>query len=259
MIEVRCPACGEVQSVTGSQGCTSCGWLVFEPRPGPVIVIAHDNRDVAHLIGTVLQKAGFTAHPAPSDRVVENVVNAAGLILDVGLTGQLMAFQLVETIRAEEHDLVLPIVLVASVYNKAAYKRRPTDLYGADDYVEQHEIADLLPRKLCSLLGLDPSGVSLLMSPAETSSVNVRLAGSHHGKADPVTKAAYDVVADLALYHQREFEHVAAGGDATSVESVLQEGSRTLARLAGITEDSAVAPVRDAFTALVSDLRRDRK
>ena len=40
------------------------------------------------------------------------------------------------------------VVLVASIYNRTGYKRRPTSLYGADDYVEQHHIPDALVGKL---------------------------------------------------------------------------------------------------------------
>ena len=46
------------------------------------------------------------------------------------------------------------VILIASVFNKTAYKRTPHSLYGADDYVEQHHIPDMLPVKLARLIGL---------------------------------------------------------------------------------------------------------
>ena len=46
------------------------------------------------------------------------------------------------------------VVLVASVYRPTGYKRRPTRLYGADDYIEIHHLGDALSVKLRRLLGL---------------------------------------------------------------------------------------------------------
>ncbi len=39
----------------------------------------------------------------------------------------------------------LHVLLLASVYDKTAYKRRPSTLYGADAYLEQHHLPDKLP------------------------------------------------------------------------------------------------------------------
>jgi DNA-binding response OmpR family regulator len=71
------------------------------------------------------------------------------LVIDVGLSGE-PSYQLVADLRAR--DLPVKVVLVASVYSKTAYKRRPTSLYGADDYVEQHHIPDMLVNKLVRLM-----------------------------------------------------------------------------------------------------------
>lgn len=260
MTDVTCANCGVLQQVEGSAACAQCGWLVFEPRPGPAVVIAHENRDVARQIGEVLQRAGFTARPVASGtRAVSDLTDVAGLVVDVGLVTDLMAFQVVESVRADPECGDTPVILVASVYNKTAYKRRPSDLYGADDYVEQHHITDMLPSKLCALLGIDPAGVSALMTASEASAVNARLAGASQPKDDSVAKAAYTIVADIALYHQIEFERVAAGADAAGLEPVLLEGSRVLAKLTGMEMDAALVPVRSAFSALIDDMRKGVK
>ena len=47
------------------------------------------------------------------------------------------------------------VVLVASVFRKTSYKRRPARLYGADDYVELHHLGDMLPEKLARHLQID--------------------------------------------------------------------------------------------------------
>ena len=44
------------------------------------------------------------------------------------------------------------IILIASVFQHTRYKRAPTSLYGADDYVEKHHIRDRLLEKITRLL-----------------------------------------------------------------------------------------------------------
>ena len=71
----------------------------------------------------------------------------SALVLDVAVGGRL-AYEVVEEARKHASTRV---VLIASIYNRTGYKRRPTSLYGADDYVEQHHIPDALVPKLSSI------------------------------------------------------------------------------------------------------------
>src|SRR5205807_6370680 len=89
----------------------------------------------------------------------------SALVLDVALP-DVHAFELVE----EAHNKApeIRVVLVASVYNRTGYKRRPTSLYGADDYVEQHHIPDSLLVKLERLIGPAPRHVDLPPAHIET-------------------------------------------------------------------------------------------
>ncbi len=249
-----CPSCG----ATGVQPprCRICGWALFEPSPGPTVVIAHENADVAHKIGEVLARAGFTAVAVPTgSRALALLNRSAAYVLDVGLATDLMAFQVIDRIRAMANGEDVPVVLVASVYNKTAYKRRPSALYGANDYVEQHHITDMLPAKLCTLLGIDPAGVSELMSDRETAEFNERLAAVDTAVVD----AAHSIVADIALYHQSDFEQAAEGRETETLRDALVEGSRMLAERAGIDAGAAMKPLRRAFDAFVADLQRERR
>lgn len=75
------------------------------------------------------------------------------LVVDVALAGR-APFELCDDIA--QAGLRTRVLLVASVYHHTRYKRRPTSLYGADDYVEQHHIPDMLPDKVARLLGEAP-------------------------------------------------------------------------------------------------------
>src|SRR5208337_2285915 len=104
------------------------------------VLIAHTSDAMATFVGIVLVKAGFS--PIRGSSGAE-------------------ALRLLTRHRPPAADT--KVVLLASVYRHTAYKRRPTSLYGAHDYVEQHHVPDLLPTKLCALLDIDPSGVSALV------------------------------------------------------------------------------------------------
>lgn len=255
---VRCANCGAEQVAPDDRSCAACGWLVFEPTAGPTILVAHENREVSRHIGEVLQRAGFSvASVASGARALGELSERAAVVLDVGLGSDMMAFQVIEAIRAHPEDFDIPVVLVASVYNKTAYKRRPSDLYGADDYVEQHHIGDMLPEKLCRLLSIDATGVADLFSDGENSAFNARLRDANDSADASIAAAAHTIISDIALYHQAEFERVASGEDARNLAGALAEGSKMLAKMMGLEPSAAFEPVKDAFDAFVADLRKD--
>lgn len=77
------------------------------------------------------------------------------LVTDVSLP-DLLGFELCEHIA--RMGLATKVIFIASVYSKTAYKRRPTSLYGAFDYIEQHHIVDELGDKLVKALPALASG-----------------------------------------------------------------------------------------------------
>lgn len=128
------------------------------------------------------------------------------LVVDVALPGR-APFELCDDIA--QAGLRTRVLLVASVYNHTRYKRRPSSLYGADDYVEQHHIPDMLPGKVARLLGQDPG-------PWQPSPVDPNLVRRLQEAGDALLTIRYGdlqegvrragrlcelLVADLALYN----------------------------------------------------------
>jgi len=72
-------------------------------------------------------------------------------VLDVGLPG-IYGFELCERLKGNPATKSIKIVLLSSVYDNRRYKRTPTNLYGADDYIEKHHIPDFLLSKLRKLI-----------------------------------------------------------------------------------------------------------
>ncbi len=147
------------------------------------------------------------------------------VLLDVALPGT-FSFQLIEEIRATGNPP--KTVLLPSVYNRTAYKRKPTSLYGADAYLELHHLSDRLIPLLLDLLPeltlkskpfrrTDEEGEERSLSPdAELAQQAVELARL--------------LVADIALYHQEQIDQGIRQNDLEDrLADQLEEGRRLLA------------------------------
>jgi predicted Zn finger-like uncharacterized protein len=173
-VRVRCPRCGNVLTVPKLAAVPE---LQTSPVPAvlsaPLVLIAHDSDMVRDMVGGVLIDAGFRVEHAADGvealaKATAQVPDAA--IVDVGLPG-IYGFELCERLKADRATGGIKIILLASVYGVTRYKRTPTSLYGADDYVEKHHIADSLVGKINRLLqanGKDASPAHAAPSPGST-------------------------------------------------------------------------------------------
>lgn len=129
------------------------------------ILVAHERVVIAQAIRRVLVAQGFEVEVVADGNAVAAALRAQawhGLVLDVGLHGPAV-HELVALAKTGGAAPVRAVVLIASVFRRTSYKRRPQQLYGADDYVEVHQLGDQLPSKLWRLLDADPSGLDGLM------------------------------------------------------------------------------------------------
>jgi CheY-like chemotaxis protein len=202
-----------------------------------VIVVAHDSEPIREVIRRLLEGVGWSVVPVSDGHAAVAALTSAGaepvgLVLDVAVGG-LHAYAVVEEVRRQA--LPVRVVLVASVYNRTSYKRRPTSLYGADDYVEQHHIPDSLVQKLSKLLGPPPKRVAEAGPHEETAEDRlVRKAGEARleAPAQEVLRAerlARLIVADIALYNgdalEKHFHGQSGRGDLEArLRRDLEEG-----------------------------------
>jgi CheY-like chemotaxis protein len=75
----------------------------------------------------------------------------AVVLLDVGLP-QMFGFELCDIIKKSPLLKEIGVILVASIYDKTRYKRQPSTLYGADDFIERHQIEEELVSKINQLI-----------------------------------------------------------------------------------------------------------
>ncbi len=157
-VKVRCPRCGNILSVHKShleKGEASASKQTPDiPGTALLVLVAHESEVVRNMVRMVLVSEGFAVDVAANGvealkKAVENKPKA--LLIDVGLPG-VYGFEVCERLKGNVETSDIKIILLSSVYDLRRYKRTPASLYGADDYIEKHHIADLLPAKLHKLI-----------------------------------------------------------------------------------------------------------
>jgi len=165
---MRCTKCGEV-FVLGSAGetapaaapspaATAASARQREPQPAaadlPRVLVATDGEEFHALVGETLTAAGYELRPVRDGAEAWETIGAWRphvALLDVALPA-VPAFELCDRVRSDASLAGTGLILIASVFQQTRYKRAPTSLYGADDYIEKHHIRDWLPGKIARLL-----------------------------------------------------------------------------------------------------------
>jgi predicted Zn finger-like uncharacterized protein len=171
-VVVICPKCRtrlkvaeERLTVGGSRfKCPKCNTLLFVKKPSaaperPVdnfkIIVAHSNPAVMSEITSLLHANSYQTVIAGDG--IEAMVKAVKelpfiAILEVGLP-KIYGFEVCKRLKGRPETKGMKFILVSSPYDKKRYKREPASLYEADDYIEEHQISDVLMNSINSLRG----------------------------------------------------------------------------------------------------------
>lgn len=221
------------------------------------VLVAHSDKALCATISDILADAALSCQICHSGQETLDCMRALPpqvAVIDVALPG-LFVFEMVDKIRKCPGLEQVKIILLSSIYNKTAYKRTPSSLYGADDYIEKHHIPDDLVTKI-NRLAVNAVPVSALgTSPAEiipgqafpdqesgylirdfVDTANDRIRSAEEGEIsgqkpdDRVEKArrlARIIVSDIALYNQdRVEEGIRSGNFFQIMAPEVEEGKR---------------------------------
>jgi CheY-like chemotaxis protein len=188
------------------------------------------------------------------------------LVLDVAVGG-VHAYQVVEEVR--RRGLATRVVLIASIYNRTGYKRRPTSLYGADDYVEQHHIPDALVGKIGRLVGPPPAKLEMLPPHADTpEGRSIKSAGEHRldfdvarlaGAVERAERLARLIVADIALYNGDALDAADRTDGDSELEARLRLDLEEGRLLFDVRVPAEVRRTRDFVGDALTELRQQRR
>lgn len=255
---LRCSKCGEVFSLAGATsdtGAAIASQILPTPKSGRGrVLVSTDGVDFQSLIGEVLAAAGFTLRQAGSGEEAWAAIGSWRphvVLLDVALPG-VPAFELCDRVRADKGLRGIGLILIASVFQQTRYKRAPTSLYGADDYIEKHHIRDWLPGKVARLL---PAASKSPAPAAASAPPAVSGVKEHHDSIDEreqetlireelygpqgqgrqglkrvqegLRRYARIIISDIALYNQELVEQgIREGTFSELLKKEIEEGRR---------------------------------
>lgn len=252
---VRCPACNRYYRLPGGPPapgmrlrCSQCG-KVFSAAPEPAaapaprpaaasgdhrVLVASDGAEFQSLIGEVLQGQGYALRQAQNGEAAWELIGPWRphvVLLDVALPG-MPSFELCDRVRADEGLRGTGLILIASVFQQTRYKRAPTSLYGADDYIEKHHIRDWLPGKVARLLPGAAAPVQPATAPAAPVAPAAATPAAPGAPAAPAAPAAPHRVIDAREQETliREELYGSAGRQRPGLER-LRESLRRYARI----------------------------
>lgn len=218
-------------------------------RQKSAVLLAHSDQELCDAIGEILDREGIGYQVCHDGHEALQMMDAdppAVALVDVALPG-LYAFEVVEKVRKRPGLENVSIILLSSVYNKAAYKRFPSSLYGADDYLEKHHIFDQLAVKVRQLCG-DPTaekvhwssptmvGDSMPETKEFVQQINTRIQEAEEHEVTPkaadsalekARRLARIIVSDIALYNEQKVEEgIRAGTFYDLLQTDIMEGRR---------------------------------
>jgi len=270
-IKLRCSHCSstfvaEVPVRTGS----------IENRS---VLIAHSDPVLCHTVGSILGNHDFlwqSCHDGETALEFMDRQPPQVAIVDVALPG-LFAFEVVEKVRKRPGLEGVKIILLSSVYNKMAYKRRPTTLYGADDYIEKHHIPlDLIakihnliergchevkggaiaPEEMPTRLEIDELKTRL-QNAEESESLLAPLELAELAKAQRLARI---IASDISLYDEAKVkEGIRSGTFFELFAEEIAEGRQHFLTRVPESVHHRVAILDDAFNELIEHFRRENR
>lgn len=145
--------------------CPKCSTVLLVKKPAvqikPLenkIIVAHENPAIVERINKLLTQKGYSVIVSYDgiDAMIKSVKELPFLaILDVALP-KIYGFEVCKRLKERAETKAIKVILISSIYDKTRYRRDPISLYGADDYIEEHAIEDLLMDKIDVLRGVKP-------------------------------------------------------------------------------------------------------
>lgn len=143
--------------------CPKCSAVLLVKKPavhvkplGNKVIVAHEEPAIVERIKTVLIDNGYaviTSHDG-IDVMIKAVKELPFLaILDVTLP-KIYGFEVCKRLKERAETKEIKVILISSIYDKTRFRREPNSLYGADDYIDEHQIEKLLIEKIDALKGL---------------------------------------------------------------------------------------------------------
>jgi len=259
-VVVRCEGCDKayrihpekIPSGISSFPCRACGALVpisqVKTQDSEIIetgsiLIAIEEDELGKLIQRILAGSGFKGDLAGSGKQALETLKKrmSDLLLVSVYLPDMMGFELLDKVAGAQPGVRIPSILLSSVHHATRYKRAPTSLYGADDYLERHHLPDLLIPKVRRLLSPEEGSSGRVtpenLPPPTDEQVLLRrdleiMERTGHISEDPkmgeIQRMCRVIAGDIALYNEDVLTSTAPEKLLDAIASDLNEGESLL-------------------------------
>jgi predicted Zn finger-like uncharacterized protein len=258
-VVVICPKCKAKLKVddaklseSGSRfKCPKCATVLLVKKPQPVqekpvdnlkILVAHSNPSTTNEIVVLLNKNGYRTITASDgiEAMVKSIKELPFLaVIEVSLP-KIYGFEVCKRLKTRPETKEMKFILISSPYDKNRYRRHPESLYDADDYIEEHRVAELLIDSIASFRGRKPGKVEEKVQkpsevpaegkPEQKTEPEIRpeekeLAPSSDDKIERAKRLARTIVSDIYLYNTAKAdESIKNDSFASAFAAELREG-----------------------------------
>jgi predicted Zn finger-like uncharacterized protein len=242
-VVVICPKCktklkvdeGKLTAGGSRFKCPRCATILLVKKPLPVqekpvdnvkILIAHSNPAKTEEIISLLKQKGYMTITAADG--IEAMVKAIKelpflAVFEVALP-KIYGFEVCKRLKLRPETKNIKVILVSSPYDKTKYRREPESLYDADEYIEEHRIAELLADTVEELRRPDyekterkvekPSEAPVRQSVSreteqhveQVAPVKVTMPPDNEQKIERARRLARTIVSDIYLYNTAKAE-----------------------------------------------------
>jgi len=132
--------------------CPKCSTVLLIKKPAvqekksldhKKILLAHSSASVVENIKNLLDGEGYTIVTSADgiDAMVRALKELPAFgIIEVALP-KIYGFEVCKKLKSRPETKEMKLILVPSIYDKTKYRREPVSLYGADDYIEEHDLS----------------------------------------------------------------------------------------------------------------------
>lgn len=222
----KCPKCSTVM-------------LVKRRAPGPMplneklVLVAHEDVSIVERIKNVLSQADYNVITATNgiDAMVSATKERPSLVIVSVSLPKIYGFEVCKRLKERPELKDIKVILIASIYSSTRYKRPPENLYGADGYLEEHEIESQLLDKINRLKGvIERPEEKERSEEAETEPQQPGPRVQPAAQPDKIEKArrlARTIISDIYLYSRAKFDEAIKNDNFfTAFENEIKEGMK---------------------------------
>ncbi|MEW6108076.1 MAG: response regulator [Nitrospirota bacterium] len=144
--------------------CPKCSTVLVVKKPpvqtkkaldGNKILIAHSNPAITEKVSSILAAQGYKIITSGDgiDAMVKALKEYPFLSIVEVVLPKIYGFEVCKRLKSRPETKEMKFILITSVYDKTKYRREPSSLYGADEYIEDHNLSAELIEKVTRLRG----------------------------------------------------------------------------------------------------------